>query len=232
MGREVLSRASYLDRWQTLHGGYDPRSSRLVGPWLTVVYSLARPFARIGVPPDAVTLLGLAVSGAVVWLCALGDRWVLLAAFVVGASGVLDSLDGAVAVLTGRATRWGALLDSVVDRVSDVLYLLALWVVGAPAWVCLAAGVVVLTQEYARARATAVGMDDVGVVTVGERPTRVIVVAMFLLGAGLYVESAPTWATLGASASLVVGLVAFVQLLVVVRRRLTGEGIEPSREQT
>jgi CDP-diacylglycerol--glycerol-3-phosphate 3-phosphatidyltransferase len=220
MSREVLSRSAYLDRWQVLHGGYDPRSSRLVGPWLTVIYTLARPFARIGVPPDVVTLLGLAVSGSVVWLCALGDRWVLLAAFVVGASGVLDSLDGAVAVLADRVTRWGAVLDSVVDRVSDVLYLLALWLVGAPAWACVACGVVVLTQEYARARATAIGMDDVGIVTVGERPTRVIVVAMFLLGAGIYVGSASWWASLGAFASLGVGLVATTQLLVVVHRRL------------
>ena len=220
MTRDVLSRDAYLDRWRTLHGGYDPRSSRLVGPWLTTIYALARPFARIGVPPDVVTLLGLAVSGVVVWLCALGDRWVLLAAFVVGASGILDSLDGAVAVLTDRATPWGAVLDSVVDRVSDVLYLLAMWLVGAPAWACVAAGVVVLVQEYARARATAIGMDDVGVVTIGERPTRVIVVAMFLLGAGIYTGSAPWWATLGACASLGVGVLALVQLLVVVRRRL------------
>ena len=220
MTRDVLSRDAYLDRWRTLHGGYDPRSSRLVGPWLTVIYALARPFARIGVPPDVVTLLGLAVSGVVVWLCALGDRWVLLAAFVVGASGILDSLDGAVAVLTDRATPWGAVLDSVVDRVSDVLYLVALWLVGAPVWVCVLAGVVVLVHEYARARATAIGMDDVGVVTIGERPTRVIVVAMFLLGAGIYTASASWWATLGAYASLGVGVVALVQLLVVVRRRL------------
>jgi CDP-diacylglycerol--glycerol-3-phosphate 3-phosphatidyltransferase len=101
-----------------------------------------------------------------------------------------------------------------------VLYLVALWLVGAPAWACVAAGVVVLTQEYARARATAIGMDDVGVVTVGERPTRVIVVAMFLLGAGIYVASASWWASLGAYASLGVGLVATTQLLVVVHRRL------------
>jgi CDP-diacylglycerol--glycerol-3-phosphate 3-phosphatidyltransferase len=220
MRREVLSRPAYLDRWQGLHGGYDPRTSRLVGPWLTVIYTLARPFARNGVPPDVVTLLGLAVSGLVVWLCAVGDRWVLVAAFLVGASGVLDSLDGAVAVLTDRVTRWGAVLDSVVDRVSDVLYLVALWLVGAPAWVGVVAGVVVLTQEYARARATAIGMDDVGVVTVGERPTRVIVVAMFLLGAGIYLASASWWASLGAYASLGIGLVATTQLLVVVHRRL------------
>ena len=66
MSREVLSRSAYLDRWQGLHGGYDPRTSRLVGPWLTFIYSLARPFARLGVPPDVVTLLGLVVSGVVV----------------------------------------------------------------------------------------------------------------------------------------------------------------------
>ena len=220
MTRAVPSREDYFDRWQVLHGGYDPRSSRLVGPWLSSVYVVARPFARIGVHPDAVTLLGLLVSSLAVWLGFLGDRWVLLAAFVVGASGLVDSLDGAVAVLTDRATRWGSVLDSVVDRVSDGLYLVALWLVGAPTWICVAAGAVVAVQEYSRARAMAVGMDDVGVVTIGERPTRVIVVAMFLLGAGIYVASASWWATLGATASLVVGVVALVQLLLVIRHRL------------
>ena len=221
MARAVLTRDAYLDRWQTLHGGYDPRGSKLVGPWLSTVYAVARPFARAGVPPDVVTMFGVVVSAFVVWLCWLGGRWVILAAVVVGVSGLLDSIDGAVAVLTDRATRWGAVLDSVVDRVSDVLYLVALWLVGAPAWVCVGAGVVLFTQEYARARATAIGMDDVGVVTIGERPTRVIVVAMFLLAAGIYPDAATTWATAGAAASLTIGAVALVQLLVVVRRRLT-----------
>ncbi|MDA8435530.1 MAG: CDP-alcohol phosphatidyltransferase family protein [Actinomycetales bacterium] len=219
--RGVLTRDAYLDRWATLHGGYDPRSSRVVGPWLGTVYALARPVARLGVRPDVVTLAGVVLSGLVVWLSALGGRWMLLAAFVVGASGLLDSLDGAVAVLTERVSSWGAVLDSLVDRVSDVLYLVALWLVGAPAWTCVAAGAVVLTQEYARARATAVGMDDIGVVTVGERPTRVIVVAMFLLAAGIYVASAVTWASLGAYASLTIALVALTQLLVVAHGRLS-----------
>jgi CDP-diacylglycerol--glycerol-3-phosphate 3-phosphatidyltransferase len=218
--RDVLTRDEYLDRWRELHGGYDPRSSRLVGPWLSAVHAVASPLARLGVPPDVVTLLGLVVSGLVVWLCWLGGGWVVLAAVVVGASGLLDSIDGAVAVLSRRVTRWGAVLDSVVDRLSDVLYLVALWVVGAPAWACLGAGVVLFTQEYARARATAVGLDDVGIITIGERPTRVIVVAMFLLGAGIYSSAAGAWATSGALVSLGVGLVALVQLLVVVRRRL------------
>jgi phosphatidylglycerophosphate synthase len=216
----VPSRAAYLDRWQELHAGYDPRSSPLVHGWLTVVYAVARPFARLRVPPDVVTLLGLVVSGAVVWLAALGGRWLLLAAVVAGLSGLVDSIDGAVAVLTGRSTRFGAVLDSVVDRLSDVLYLVALFLVGAPVWACVLAGVLVLTQEYARARATAVGMDDIGVLTVGERPTRVIVVAMFLLAAGIYPASASTWASLGAYVSCGLAAISLVQLLVVVRRRL------------
>lgn len=218
--RDVPDRAAYLDRWQELHAGYDPRTSPLVHGWLTVVHAVAKPFARLGVPPDVVTLLGLVVSGVVVWLAALGGRWVLLAAVVAGLSGLVDSLDGAVAVMTDRTTRFGAVLDSVVDRGSDVLYLLALWFVGAPTWACVLAGVLVMTQEYARARATAVGMDDIGVLTVGERPTRVIVVAMFLLAAGIYPSSAPLWASLGAYVSVGIAAISLVQLLVVVRRRL------------
>ena len=221
MSRTALSRAEYLDRWSTLHGGYDPRTSRIVAPWLAVVHAVATPFARVGVPPDVVTLLGGLVSALAVWLCVLGDRWVLVAAVVVGLSGLTDSLDGAVAVMTGRETRWGAVLDSVVDRVSDALFLVALWVVGAPLLACVLAGVLLFTQEYARARATALGMDDIGVVTIGERPTRVIVVAMFLLAAGIYPGSAAFWASLGAWVSVGVGAVALLQLLVVVRRRLT-----------
>jgi CDP-diacylglycerol--glycerol-3-phosphate 3-phosphatidyltransferase len=220
VAREVLSRTAYLDRWQELHGGYDPRGSRLVGPWLSVVHAVASPLARAGVAPDVVTLSGAVVSALVVWIVSLQGRWLILAAVVVGLSGLLDSVDGAAAVLQGRTTPFGAVLDSVVDRVSDVLYLVAFAVAGAPAWVCVAAGSVVLVQEYARARATAVGMDDIGVVTVGERPTRVIVVAMFLLAAGIYPTEAHLWVTLGAAASLAVGVVALVQLLVVVRRRL------------
>lgn len=220
MSRTVLSREEYLVRWSVLHGGYDPRGSKLVGPWLTVVHAVASPFARLGIGPDVVTVLGGLVSALAVWVASLGDRWVILAAVIVGLSGLTDSLDGAVAVMTGRESRWGAVLDSVVDRVSDVLFLLALWVVGAPLTACVIAGVLVLTQEYARARATAVGMDDIGVVTIGERPTRVIVAAMFLLAAGIYPSSAQLWASLGAWVSVGIAVVAMVQLLVVVRRRL------------
>ncbi len=171
-------------------------------------------------PPDAVTLLGVGLSGLVVWVASLGGRWPILAFALVAVSGLVDSLDGAVAVLTDRVSRWGYVLDSVADRVSDGLYLVALWLLGADAWVCVAAGALMMLQEYARARATAGGLDDIGIVTVWERPTRVIATAMFLLGCGLYPSAAESWAQAGAYAWLGLGVIGLAQLLAMVRRRL------------
>ncbi len=224
----VLDREGYFDRWAELHGGYDPRGSTLTRAWLTLAYALARPLAVLRVPPDVVTLLGAAVTGLAVWLASLGGRWVALAAVVVALSGIVDNLDGAVAVMTARTTRWGYVLDSLVDRVSDALYLVAFWVVGAPGWLCVVGGALMGMQEYARARAGNAGMAEIGVVTISERPTRVIMTALFLLGAGLYVGAAPSWALAGAAAWATVSLVGLVQLLVVVRRRLSGEPTGPA----
>jgi CDP-diacylglycerol--glycerol-3-phosphate 3-phosphatidyltransferase len=141
---------------------------------------------------------------------------------------VVDNLDGAVAVMTGRATRWGYVLDSVCDRVADVLFLLAFWLAGAPAWVCLAAGTLTLLQEYARARAGAGGMVEVGVVSVWERPSRVLVTGMFLLAAGLVAPWREPLVELGAALALALAAVGLVQVLVVVRRRLrAADAAEP-----
>ena len=221
MTREELpTREGYFEQWAALHGGYDPRGNALVRGWLSMTYVVARPLAGRGVPPDAVTVLGVLVSAGAAVPAVAGGWWLLAAALVVVASGLLDNLDGAVAVLSGRATRWGHVLDSLADRVSDLLYLLALWLAGAPAAVCVAGGVLMVLQEYARARAVAGGMTEVGVVTVWERPTRVIVTAAFLAAAAVAIPTTDPWPTLGAWAWVGLGTVGLVQLLVVVRRRL------------
>ena len=219
-------REGYFDRWSGLHGGVDPRASWVVRSWLGLTYTVARPLARRGVAPDLLTMLGLLVSLTVVPLAWAGGRWPLLAVPVVVVSGLLDNVDGAVAVLTDRATRWGAVLDSVADRVSDVAYVVAMLALGGfgdsavVVWCAAAAAGLVLLQEYARARATAGGMDDVGVVTISERPTRVIGAAMFCLAAGLYPAAAGAWGAAGLVFGALAGVVGTTQLLLVVRRRL------------
>jgi CDP-diacylglycerol--glycerol-3-phosphate 3-phosphatidyltransferase len=213
-----MSRDEYLARWSALHG--DVRPTGLVGWWLGMSHRAALPLVRVGAGPDGVTVAGLLVAVAACWPAAAGSRWVLAACVLVVASGLLDNLDGAVAVMTGRTSRWGFVLDSTCDRVADAAYVVALVLVGAPGWVAALGGGIALLHEYLRARAAVAGMPDVGVVTVSERPTRVVVTAMFLLGAGLYPSVAGAWAAAGAAAWATIGAVGFVQLAVTVRRRL------------
>jgi phosphatidylglycerophosphate synthase len=212
--------AGYLRRWAPLHGGYEPRQGTLAGRWLGFAYAAARPLAARGVPPDVVTGWGLLLSVAVPVVAAPGGRWPLVAVGVVVLAGLLDNLDGAVAILAGRTSRWGFVLDSLADRVSDSAYLVPLWLLGAPGVACVAGGGLMGLQEYARARAGNAGMGEVGVVTVWERPTRVILTAGLLLGSGLLPRSAGLICTVGAVAWVGLGVVGLVQLLVVVRRSL------------
>ena len=213
-----MDRDGYLAAWAHHHGGYDPMRNPLVRGWLSGTYVVARPLADRHVPPDALTAAGVAASAAAALLAALDARgWLLGAALVVVGSALLDSLDGAVALLTGRATRWGYVLDSVCDRVGVLLHLLALWLAGAHPAMCVAGGSLMLLQEYTRARAGSAGMTEVGVVTVGERPTRVVVTAAFLAATAVLGQP---WATLGAAAWVGLGAVGLAQLLVVTRRRL------------
>ncbi len=227
--RGVLpDREAYFAGWSVLHGRYDPRGSVWTRTWLSVTYRCARPLARLGFAPDVLTLWGAAIAGLVVALAGLGGRWPLAAIAVVVVSGLVDNLDGAVAVLTDRASRFGSVLDSLVDRVSDGLYLLALYLLSAPGTLCVAAGALVVAQEYVRARAAAVGLAEVGVVTVWERPTRVIVTAFTLLAAGLYLDHATVAATAGAATAVALGVIGNAQLLVVVRRELGRDDDHPA----
>jgi phosphatidylglycerophosphate synthase len=215
-----LTRDEYLDGWARLHGT-DPRSSAMVRSWLAASYALARPLAAARVAPGALTALGVLLACAAVPAALAGGRWPLLGAVVVAGSGLVDSLDGAVAVLSRRASARGALADALADRVSDVAYCVALWALGAPGWMaCVAAGLALL-HEYARARAAGAGLRDAGVITVAERPTRVIGAVAFLLAAGAYPSSAAHWGTAGAGFGIVLGAVGLAQLLVVLSRRLS-----------
>ena len=80
-----MERDEYLARWGELHG-MDPRDNRLVCWWLGLVHGLARPFVRLGASPDAVTLVGLAVSLLALPLAWLGGRWLLASALAVFAA--------------------------------------------------------------------------------------------------------------------------------------------------
>jgi phosphatidylglycerophosphate synthase len=219
--RGVLDRDGYLDRWQRLHGGYDPRSANVwVRGWLAVVHRTARPLARRGVHPDVVTVASLWLALAVLVPASAGGHWPVLAGLVLAGSGMLDALDGCVAVLQRRTTRWGYVLDSLVDRLSDVVYLAAAVAVGAPPVLAVVVGVAVFLLEYVRARAGNAGGDDVGRVTAGERPIRVILLSASMVVSGLVVAHSDLVVTVGLSVLAAVTALGTGQLVVAVRRQL------------
>ncbi|MBX6390165.1 MAG: CDP-alcohol phosphatidyltransferase family protein [Frankia sp.] len=221
MRTPVPGREDYFAAWAMTHGGYHPGSGgALVRHWLTLVYLLARPLAAARVPPAAVTAAAAAQPALALPPAAAGGRWPLLAALVVAVAGLLDSLDGAVAVLRCRVSRAGYVLDSVADRVGDVLCLLALWLLGAPGWLAALAGGALGLLEYTRARAGNAGVGEIGVVTVGERPTRLIITVAGLLTAGVLPSLRDPAALVATAATASVAIIGLAQLAVVLRRLL------------
>src|SRR5262245_3117883 len=127
-----------------------------------------RALVRMGVSPDAVTLVGTAGTVvAAVLLVTTGH--LVVGTIVITLSALLDVLDGGMARARGSATEFGGVLDSTMDRVADgaVFGALAYWLattgqhtLSAVALVCLVSGQVV---PYVKARAEAAGLRcDVG----------------------------------------------------------------------
>lgn len=206
--------------WSHLHGGVQP--SPVVRGWLRVMRALsAGPVSRI--PPDVLSLAGVLALVAA-WGAVIGPGWPALVVPLVLIAGVLDGLDGAVALGTGRARPLGALVDSVADRIGDLLLGAVLYALGAPLGWVLAAVTSVFLLEYVRARAQAVGMPGVGAVTVAERPTRLIVVAMAAGAVAVLPAGAPgpgwQWAGLFTIVWTAVGVVGMLQLLNGIRRSM------------
>jgi CDP-diacylglycerol--glycerol-3-phosphate 3-phosphatidyltransferase len=202
----------HLRDWATLHGTEAPGG--FVGGWLKAAAAVARPLARAGVSPNAVTVAALVVAVVAVPLAAV-DGWIGPAAACVAVtlSGLLDSLDGAVAVQAGRTTRVGFLLDSALDRLADVAFPVALAIAagGGVGVTRLAVGAVAACWwlEYVRARGSLAGVGAGGrqAVTPGERPTRIILTAV---GLGLpFLATAALWGQVvivGASGLYLLGL--------------------------
>jgi phosphatidylglycerophosphate synthase len=186
----------WLDEWSALHG---VRPSGVVVWWLRGVYRVARHLTWL--PPLGLTAGGMVAGWLAVWPAAAGLPALGSLCIVVGAA--CDALDGAVEVLSGRVSAFGAVADAAADRLTEVAYALALWLAGAPAWLCAAVCGVGVLHELMRARA-----GRALPLTVGERPTRVLFAAFGLLGASV-VGGSPPWVAL---CWLVVAVAGFGQL--------------------
>jgi CDP-diacylglycerol--glycerol-3-phosphate 3-phosphatidyltransferase len=147
----------------------------------------ARALLRAHVSPDAVTVIG--TLGVLVGAIGFGARGHFIAGtIIVTLSTFTDLIDGSMARQRGRAGRFGAFLDSTMDRVADgaIFGAVAYWLgtqgrhwAATAALICLVTGQVV---SYAKARAEGLGMTaNVGV---AERFERLVLLGLGGLVAG------------------------------------------------
>lgn len=210
----------YRSEWSDLHSGIDPADSRLVDGWLSLMYRCAAPLARRGVSPSVVTASAVLCAVCAVLSSGIGRWGALIAMVLIFVSSILDGMDGAVAVISGRVSAWGSVLDSTADRMSDLCFFACAAVVGVPFPLIAVLVVSTLVHESVRARAAAVGMTEVGVLTVWERPSRVVTVLVTLTMSVLFPGSPWTVVT-GGAVGAAIAVLGLVQLMVVVHRRLS-----------
>ena len=161
----MLSKDEFKAKWSSLHS--DAETTGIVGAWLNISYRFGLICTLLRISPNALTVLGL--LGAVATAVTAETAWAIL--FLVF-SLFCDGIDGSVAIFQHRESKFGATLDSVVDRISEALWFYALYAIGVPAWIPITLWSVAAFQEYARAKLVSLGVSDIGVVTPAERPVR------------------------------------------------------------
>lgn len=153
----------------------------------TIAYYITSPVVRLlagmHVTPDMLTWFGFLLACGTAALIFTGHLFA--AGFAMLLAGFFDMLDGALARMTDRITKFGGILDSTLDRLSEAVLLLAVLYVYAagnsvPGAVLVGLALVgSLMVSYIRARAEGAGLKcEVGIFT---RTERVIVLALGLL---------------------------------------------------
>jgi CDP-diacylglycerol---glycerol-3-phosphate 3-phosphatidyltransferase len=168
--------------------------------------------AKTSVTPNMMTWFGFILILVATALAATG--YPFAAGWVVLLSGFFDIIDGALARRTNQVTRFGGVLDSTLDRLSEAAILLGIMAFfffhsGSELvpWIALLSGITLIFSflvSYIRSRAEAAGVDcQVGIFT---RTERVIILALGLL--------------IGINLVLVIALViiALLSIVTVIQR--------------
>jgi CDP-diacylglycerol--glycerol-3-phosphate 3-phosphatidyltransferase len=151
------------------------------------VVPIALAAGRLGFTPNALTVVGFLISAGAAGAAA-AQNWLLAAALVIF-GGSFDMLDGGLARAQNRVTRFGAFLDSTLDRWGEgVVYIGIVAGASAAGFVAgavLAAAAAVSSFQVSYTRAKAESLDLHGEVGIAPRAERLVLLTAGLLLAGL-----------------------------------------------
>lgn len=181
---------------------------------------IARGLHRLGISANAITLFGLLITLAGCALVALQEPFAALVVLLVGT--LSDTLDGELARASGGGTRFGAFLDSTVDRVADAALFGAAASVGATRgdpvlfWAALVGLIASFLVSYVRAKAEAIGTSA----SVGLAP-REARLTILLIGVGAWSVFGMLWLFVAAVALVaLLSVITLLQRVAVVARAL------------
>jgi len=189
--------------------------------WARIIDPIADLLIKLKVTPDAVTILGAGLSVLTAFIF-IPSGHLLSGAIILGIWSLSDLLDGTMARRLGTSSKWGAFLDSTLDRVVDASLLIAIALyfhrqhqrndlVIVATVIALAAGQII---SYIRARAEALGVD--AKVGIAERAERMLIIWGSLIVTGLGFNILPMAIYLLA----VISGVTVVQRVLHVRKQL------------
>jgi phosphatidylglycerophosphate synthase len=148
---------------------------------------------RLGLTPDALTLIGFAIT--VVGAVLVSQQQWAGGGLVILLGGIFDMFDGTLARATGKASRLGAFMDSVFDRAGEVIVYVGLVVgfqeLGILNGTVLAAAAMgsAVMVSYTRAKSEGLGFTHgTGMAAVGVMPreVRLVILSLGLILAGLF----------------------------------------------
>lgn len=185
--------------------------AKLVEPKITWLVDFLH---RLGLTPNGVTLLSFftGILAAATFLLVRETMFGnIIAGFLLLLSGMFDGLDGALARRFAQQSRFGGFLDSVLDRVCEII---VLWSILVSRDINLSLGVAALSTSlmvsYARSRAETLGAEMKGE-GLAERPERILVLA-----ASAFLNQL----TIGILLIAILSTITFLQRIVRARRTL------------
>ena len=188
-------------------------SAKLLGP-------LVRGLLRMGVSPDLVTVLGT-VGVVLAALVCFPQGWLWQGVLVVTVFVLSDMLDGQMAKVSGKASAWGAFLDSTSDRLGDAavfggILLYFTYQRDSTLWAAVALAGLVFGQwtSYVKARAESLGFTCSG--GLAARADRLVIILVGTLVAGLGV---PYVLEVAVSLLAVASMITVFQRIAQVRRQ-------------
>jgi len=168
------------------------------------MYPVGKAVGRMGLSPNLTSLLSVVVAGlAGLFFFSHNLVW---GTIFIALSGALDMIDGAVARATGKASRFGTVLDHVLDRYAEFLMMLGIIGGGYVGWYWgLFSLFGMAMASYTRAKAESVGVErcEVGL---AERQEKLIILMMGAIGSVFYQGALEL-------ASIIVGLLSHITVV-------------------